>query len=64
MAESPCKLRTTSFFPLRKLKGNQLLSKKPAICLMHLEEEDADNGKDPKSDDPGGIEGLTEEFLV
>ena len=30
---------------------------------MHLE-EDADNGKDPESDDPGGIEGVKEEFLV
>ena len=43
--------------PLRKLKGNQPLLKKPAIHLEHLEEEDAGNGKDPESDDPGGIEG-------
>ena len=47
--------RTTSFFPLRKLKGNQPLPKKPAICLAQLEEEDADDGEDPESDDPGGI---------
>ena len=60
----PSKPRTTSFFPLRKLKGNQPLSKKPTICLVHLEEEDADNGKDPESYDPGGIEGVTEEFMV
>ena len=32
--------------------------------MVHLEEEDADNGKDPESDDPGGIEGVTEEFMV
>ena len=63
-ANGPSKLRTTSFFPLRKLKGNQPLSKKPAIHLVHLEEEDADDGEDPESDDPGGIEGVTEEFLV
>ena len=63
-ADSPSKPRTTSFFPLRKLKGNQPLPKKPTVCLAHLEEEDADNGKDPESDDPGGIEGVTEEFLV
>ena len=63
-ADGPSKPRTTSFFPLRKLKGNQPLSKKPAIHLVHLEEEDADDGKDPASDDPGGIEGVTEEFLV
>ena len=63
-ANSPSKPRTTSFFPLRQLKGNQPLSKKPAVHLAHLEEEDADNGKDPASDDPGGIKGVTEEFMV
>ena len=31
---------------------------------MNLEEKDADDGKDPASDDPGGIEGVMEEFLV
>ena len=50
--------------PLRKLKGNQPLLKKPAVCLAHLEEEDVDDGKDPESDDPGGIEGVMEEFMV
>ena len=64
MANGPSKLRTTSFFPLRKLKGNQPLSKKPTVHLVHLEEEDADDGKDPESDDPGGIEAMTEEFMV
>ena len=64
VANSPSKLRTTSFFPLRKLQGNQPLSKKPAICLAKLEEEDADDGEDPEIDDPGGIEGVTEEFMV
>ena len=38
---NPPKPRTTSFFPLRKLKGNQPLLKKAAVCLAHLEEEDA-----------------------
>ena len=52
--------RTTTFFPLRKLKGNQPLSKKPAICLAQLKEVEADDGKDPESDDPDGIEGVTE----
>ena len=55
---------TTSFFLLRKLKGSQPLSKKPAIHLAQLEEEDANGGEDPESDDPGGIEGVTEEFMV
>ena len=58
------KQRTTSFFPLRKLKGNQSLLKKPAVHSAHLEEEEAVNGKDPESDDPGGIEGVTKEFMV
>ena len=63
-ADSPSKPRTTSFFPLRKLKGNQSLSKMPTVHLTQLEEEDADDGKDPESNDPGGIEGVMEEFMV
>ena len=58
------KPRTTSFFPLRKLKGSQPLQKKPAVCLAHLEEEDAGDEEDPESDDPSGIEGMTEEFMI
>ena len=63
-ADGPPKRRTTSFFPMRKLKGNQPLLKKSAVCLAHLAEEDAGNGKDPRSDDPSGIDGVTEEFMV
>ena len=62
--DGPAKPRTTSFFPLRKLKGNQPFPKKPAICLVQLEEEDANNGKDPESDNPNGTEGVMEEFMV
>ena len=62
--DGPPKPRTTSFFPLRKLKGNQPLLKKPTVHLAHLEEEDAGDDKDPESDDPGGTEGMTEEFMV
>ena len=58
------KPRTTSFFPLRKLKGSQTFPKKPAVWLAQLEEEDADDGEDPESDDPDGIEGVMEEFMV
>ena len=58
------KPRTTSFFPLRKLKGNQSFSKKPTIWLAQLEEEDTDDGEDPGSEDSDGIEGVTEEFMV
>ena len=64
MADGPSKPRTTSFFPLRKLKGNQPFPKKPTIWLAQLEEEDTDDGEDPESDDPDGIEGVTEEFMV
>ena len=63
-ADGPSKPRTTIFFPLRKLKGNEPLPKKPTVHLAQLEEEDADNSEDPESDDPGGIEGVTEEFMV
>ena len=61
---NPPKPRTTSFFSLRKLKGNQPLLKKPAVCLAHLEEEDASNDEDQESDDPSRIEGVTEKFMV
>ena len=32
--------------------------------MAQLEEEDADNSDDPKSDDPNGLEGVMEEFMV
>ena len=64
LADSPSKPRTTSFFPLRKLKGNQPLSKKPAVHLVQLEEEEVDDGEDPESDDLDGIEGVIQEFMV
>ena len=62
--DGPSKPRTTSFFPLRKLKGSQPLSKKPTLHLAQLEEEDADDGEDLESDDHGGIEGVMEEFMI
>ena len=61
---NPPKPRTTSFFPLRKLKSNQPLLRKPAVHLVHLEEEDTSNDEDQESDNPGGIKGVTEEFMV
>ena len=62
--DSPSKPRTTSFFPLRKLKGSQPFPKKPTVHLAQLEEEDANNGEDPESDNPDGIEGVMEESMV
>ena len=47
--DGPSKLRTTSFFPLRKLKGSQPFPKKPTVWLAQLDEEDTDDGKDPGS---------------
>ena len=58
------KSRATSFFPLRKLKGNQPFMKKPAMCLTQLEEEGTNDDKDPESNNPDGIEGVTKEFMV
>ena len=63
-ADGPNKTRATSFFPLRKLKGNQPFNKKPTVCLAQLEEEDTDKGEDQGSDDPDGIKGVTKEFMV
>ena len=62
--DSPSKPRTTSFFPLRKLKGSQPFLKKPAIRLAQLEEEDTNDGEELESNDPDGIEGVTKEFMV
>ena len=62
--DSPSKPRTTSFFPLRKLKGSQPYPKKPAVHLAQLEEEDTDDGEEPESNNPDGIKGVTEEFTV
>ena len=64
ITDSPSKPRTTSFFPLRKLKGSQAFPKKPTVCLVQLEEEDTDDGEELESNDPDGIEGVTEEFMV
>ena len=63
-SDGPSKPRTTSFFPLRKLKGSQPFPKKPAIWLAQLEEEDADDGEEQESDNHDGIEGVMEEFMV
>ena len=61
VTDGSSKLRATSFFPLRKLKGNQPFMKKPAVCLTQLEEEDdTDDGKCSESNDSDGISGVTE----
>ena len=37
--DNTAKPKTTSFFPLQKLKGNQPAPKMAAVHLAHLEEE-------------------------
>ena len=58
------KPKLTSFFPLWKLKGTQPMVKIPAICLGHLEEESAKRDEAVDSEDPDGIEGVMEEFMM
>ena len=62
--DGPSKPRATSFFPLRKLKGSQPFTKKPAVCLAQLEEEGTEDSEDLESNDPDGIKGVNEEFMV
>ena len=62
--DAPSKPRATSFFPLRKLKGNQPIPKTPMVHLAHLEEEDTGGNEDQESDNPSRIEVVMEEFMV
>ena len=36
----------------------------PAIWMVHLEEESANKEEGTESEDPNGIKGVTEEFIV
>ena len=58
------KPRTTSFFPLQKLKGNQSVPKIATMCLAHLEEESTKRDKEVESKDLKSIHRVTEEFMV
>ena len=64
MTDNTPKPQATSFFPLWKHKGNQPTPKAPAMDLWHLEEEGARRDEDKGSNDPNGINGVTEEFMV
>ena len=57
------KPKAISFFPLRKLKGSQP-TKTPAVWVVHLEEEDADNEECADSEDPDVIEGIMDKFIM
>ena len=56
--DNTAKPKSTSFFPLQKLKGNQPASKMAAMCLVHLEEESAEVDEEVEIKDPDGIMGI------
>ena len=60
---STSKPNAMSFFPLWKFKVSQQ-TKTPAVWVAHLEEESANKEEGVESEDPNGIEGVTEEFIV
>ena len=64
VVDNAAKPKTTSFFPLWKLKGNQWIPKLAAMCLAHLEEENAKGDEEVESKDPDSIDGVTGEFMV
>ena len=64
VTDNPPKARAISFFPLRKLKSNQPILKKPTVHLVHFEEEDVSDNEDQESDDPSRFQGVMEEFMV
>ena len=62
--DNTTKPKTTSFFPLWKLKGNQPVSKMATMHLVHLEEESAEREEEGETEDPDSIDGVMEEFMV
>ena len=62
-ADKPSKPKVISFFHLQKLKGTQP-TKTPAMRAVHLEEEGSDKVAHAISEDPAGIDGVMEDFIV
>ena len=62
--DNSTKPKTTSFFPLKKLRGNQPVSKMAAVHLAHLEEESIERDEEVEIEDPDSIKEVTEEFMV
>ena len=60
---STSKLRVTNFFPLWKLKGSQPAIT-PSTQVVHLEEKSTNKKEGINGEDPDGIKGITEEFIV
>ena len=50
--DTTAKTRATSFFPMQKLKGTQLVPKTAAVCLVYLEEESSKKDEEEESEDP------------
>ena len=62
--DNTAKSKTTSFFPLQKLKGNQPVSKMAAVCQKHLKEESTEREEEEEIEDSDSIDGVMEEFMV
>ena len=62
--DNTAKPKTTGFFPLQKLKGNQPVSKTAVVCLLHLEEESVKRDEEVEIEDPDATNGVTEEIMV
>ena len=62
--DNTAKPKTTRFFPLQKLKGNQSVSKMAVVCLAHLEEESPKGKEKEEIEDPDSIDRIMEEFMV
>ena len=60
---SLAKSKATSFFPLRKLKGNQP-TKTAVVWLAHLKEEAPVDEEGTDNEDLDGLVGIMEEFMV
>ena len=50
--------------PPAEVEGAQPTVKTPAVCLVHLEEDSAKKDEEVDSEDPDGMEGVMEEFMV
>ena len=62
-ANRTTKPKVMSFFPLQKLKGTQP-ARTPGVWVAHFEEESTNKEEGAESEDPDGIDVLTEEFIV
>ena len=62
--DNKAKPKLTSFFPLQKLKGSKPTVKMSTAHLAHLEEKSVEKDEAVDSEDPDGMKGVTEEFMV